>query len=120
MHYFHVMQHKDFSENLRRLRKEKGWTQIDLAKKLKCTQGMITAYETGRRVPTLERLTIMSNLFGVHIDQILGRSDKSLPANEQVKSPKLLKKFEELQQLPPADRRAVFKMIDALVQKNKK
>ena len=111
------MQNNILGTNIRRLRKSKGWTQFDLADKLKCTQGIITAYETGKKYPSHKRLVTIAKLFDVPFEQLIG--EKPLEKTEPVKNPKLLKKFEELQKLPPADRRAVFKMIDALIEKRK-
>jgi len=40
-------------ESLRQLRRSRGWTQIDLADEIGCTQASVSEYERGRVVPPL-------------------------------------------------------------------
>lgn len=42
-----------FAENVKRLRKEKGISQAELARNVGVTQPMIAQYEIGIRVPTI-------------------------------------------------------------------
>ena len=57
--------------NLRFLRKSKGWTQEEMAGKLKIKRSLIGAYEEERAEPKLEVLEIMSELFKLSLDQLL-------------------------------------------------
>jgi len=111
--YIYYMQHGNLSKNIRLLRKQKGWTQIDLAEKLSCTQGIITAYENGVKQPSADKITAMAKLFDVTTDELFGRKEIKSPGKP--KSQKMWKKFEQLQKLPPGDKRTVFKMIDRLL-----
>jgi len=107
-----------FGDNIRLLRKQKGWTQIEFAQKLGCSQAIITAYENNVRKPPADKLTVIAELFGVNVTKLFGTIPKT-KKNENVKNPKLLRKFEQLEQLPANDKRAVFKMIDGLLTQNK-
>lgn len=51
--------------NVRRLRKDKGWTQDELAARLKIEQMAVSLIENNRANPTLETLEDMANCFGV-------------------------------------------------------
>ena len=64
-----------FKENLRALREEHGLKQKDLAKKLFVTQRKVSYWETGKVEPDLTALWDISDIFGVSIDQLLGRSN---------------------------------------------
>ena len=68
-------------ERLRELRKEEGITQIELAEILDKTNGAISAYETGRKNPSLEVLGELADLFGVSTDYLMGREEAK---NEQI------------------------------------
>jgi len=45
-----------FQERLKALRIERGFTQADLAKRMKCPPAMLSHYETGERKPGLDNL----------------------------------------------------------------
>ncbi len=53
-------------------RKKLGLSQEELAKKLKISQKSISKYECGDRRPSYETLVLMSSIFGVSIDYLLG------------------------------------------------
>ena len=60
-----------FAENLRRLRKEQGYTQAELAKLLNINRTTYTKYETGVTEPDFERLQLICEVFGVDYNTIL-------------------------------------------------
>ena len=60
-----------FAENLRRLRKERGYTQAELAKRLNINRTTYTKYETGITEPDFERLKLICEIFNVDYNTIL-------------------------------------------------
>ena len=62
--------------NLRKLRKERGLTQISLQMKTGIEQALLSKFETGERVPPTDVLLILADFYGVSIDYILCRTDK--------------------------------------------
>ena len=62
--------------NLKKLRKEKGLTQIALQMQTGIEQALISKFESGERIPPTETLIILADFFGVSIDYILCRTDK--------------------------------------------
>lgn len=63
-----------FSHHLKKLRKNAGLTQSQLAKKLNLTQSTIAYYESGRKMPTLENAKLIAELFNTNLDYLLGIS----------------------------------------------
>ena len=61
-----------FSERLQQLRKEKGLTQVELAKILNTTQRRISYMESGKVEPDLCTLAILSKFFEVSTDYLIG------------------------------------------------
>ena len=61
--------------NLRVLRKEKGYTQLAVQMKTGIEQALLSKYETGNRVPPTETLLLLAEFYDVSIDYILGRTD---------------------------------------------
>lgn len=58
---------------LRELRKENKMSQEDLGKLLGVTKVSVSGYENGTRVPSLDILNGMLDVFGVSADYLLGR-----------------------------------------------
>jgi len=54
--------------NLKKLRKEKGYTQIALQMKTGIEQALLSKFETGERVPPTETLLRLAEFYDVSID----------------------------------------------------
>lgn len=61
--------------NLKQLRKSKGYTQITVQMKTGIEQALISKYESGERIPPTETLLILADFYDVSIDYILCRTD---------------------------------------------
>ena len=64
-----------FSKRLKVLRKEKGYTQAELAKCINSFLSKVAMWETEKRDPVKEDLLVLSELFDVSIDYLLGKTD---------------------------------------------
>lgn len=72
-------------DNIRFLRKSRGWTQGDFAAKLNIKRSLVGAYEEGRAVPKLLVIQQISLLFGISIDRLLTvdlNKEKVIPASD--------------------------------------
>jgi transcriptional regulator with XRE-family HTH domain len=64
---------KKLADNLKFLRKQRNWTQEELAQHLNISRSQITKWESGDQLPDLEILEKLSNLYEVSIDYLIGR-----------------------------------------------
>lgn len=62
--------------NLRKLRKEKGLSQIAVQMQTGIEQALISKYENGERVLPTETLMQLADFYGVSMDYIMGRTDR--------------------------------------------
>lgn len=62
--------------NLKLLRKNRGYTQIALQMKTGIEQALLSKFENGERIPPTETLIRLADFYGVSIDYILCRTDK--------------------------------------------
>jgi len=62
----------NFKENFKSLRLELGVGQVELAKKLGVSKGVISLWENGLREPTMTSLILISKYFKVSIDDLIG------------------------------------------------
>jgi len=89
-----------FPKRLKYSREYLGITQIEAANTLKIAQNTYSSYETGRSEPSLEMLAMLSKLFGVSVEWLIGlSSDSGVNAMRQVieerEREKILKKMEK-------------------------
>ena len=54
------------------LRRKQGWSQEQFAERVGVSRQTVSKWETGTSIPELEKLVLMSQCFGVPIDQLLG------------------------------------------------
>ncbi|PLT80265.1 helix-turn-helix domain-containing protein, partial [Mediterraneibacter gnavus] len=62
----------DFGITLKTLRTQNNYTQVQLAQKLGLTKSVISAYETGLRLPSYDVLINIAKIFKVSTDYLLG------------------------------------------------
>ena len=61
--------------NLKLLRKSKGYTQIALQMKTGIEQSLLSKFESGERTPPTETLVRLADFYDVSIDYILCRTE---------------------------------------------
>ncbi len=66
---------KSVGSRIRRLREEKDWSQLELAKKVHINNSVMSRIESGKRPVEDELLISFANLFNVTTDYLLGRSN---------------------------------------------
>ena len=66
----------DFGNTLKTLRLRKDMTQAQLANKLGLTKSVISAYETGLRLPSYDILIHIARIYNVSTDYLLGIEQK--------------------------------------------
>ncbi|MBR6687192.1 MAG: helix-turn-helix transcriptional regulator [Clostridia bacterium] len=63
---------QSFGEILKDLRLEKGIGQVELAKSINVSKGIISLWENGLREPKLSNLVALAKFFKVSIDYLAG------------------------------------------------
>jgi len=72
----------EFNEKLQELRKQKGFTQEELAKALFVSRTAVSKWESGRGYPGIDSLKAISALFSVSVDQLLSGEELLTAAEE--------------------------------------
>lgn len=68
-------------KRLKKLREERGISQIRLSVEIGVAQESISAYERGKAVPTCENLIKIAKYLNTSTDYLLGLSEMKLPYN---------------------------------------
>ena len=95
-------------ERTRRLRREKGWTQGELARRVGIKPSRISKYENGTYQPNLATVKAIADALGTTTDHLLGCQTET-GSDAQLKN--LLSRLDEL---PPEPRGAIAEMLDGL------
>lgn len=70
-------------EKIKIARKNKGWTQQELGKKLGISKVSICGYEKGTRIPTMENFIQLLDVLEVSADYLLGREISAVCENDE-------------------------------------
>ena len=68
---------KGLPVRLKQLRNKYGYSQKEVAEKLKISTSIVSGYETGERTPSIEVLLSISYLYNVSTDYLLGKETKT-------------------------------------------
>ncbi len=74
-----------FSENIRRLRAQKGVSQSAVADYLKITKQAYSLYENGRREPDFDTLVKLAEYFGTDVDCLLKNAEDAFISDSRLK-----------------------------------
>lgn len=103
---------KTIGENLRRLRKDRGITQVELAKALSMPQGMISEYELGKARINGSLLAAFVAALNVSADEILGIRP---PGQGQRSDRRFLRRLDKIERLPKRQKQLLLGTIDAVL-----
>ncbi|RRJ63590.1 XRE family transcriptional regulator [Paenibacillus oralis] len=67
-----------FAERFKNLRLEKSISQQDIASSLRVDRTIVSHWERGTRVPSLEVACALADYFDVSLDYLVGRSDSTI------------------------------------------
>ena len=69
----------EFNNRLYELRKQKGFSQEELAGRLNVSRQTVSKWEVGESTPDMEKLLAISDLFGVSLDELV-KGEEAQPA----------------------------------------
>ena len=95
------------------LRKQQGYTQVQLAAMLDVKQYVIASYETGRRRPSAALLPDIARALGISVEELLGMNGSGRKPGP---TPKLQQQIKQLQRLPKTKQKFVSEFLDTVLQ----
>lgn len=105
-----------FGARLKELRKQKGWTQKELASQLDIRFSHLNKYESGMHIPPIEKLIQLAEIFSVTLDYlVLGSRSDDIPLHNT----QLIERLQALEAFDNDDQGAVLRLIDAMIVKRR-
>jgi transcriptional regulator with XRE-family HTH domain len=108
---------QDFPQKLKNLRQSKGWSQGKLGQKIGIDGNRISRYERGALWPSLDLMVGLAKVFDVSMDYLV-RSDKDM-AISTLRNQELVRRIEQLDNIPEADQEALVRVLDAFIKKQR-
>ena len=102
----------DLHSRITELRKQKSWSQSELAKQIQVSREIVGRYERGDAVPSIDIARRMADAFEVSLDYLVGATEKKL--NKET-----INRIEEVDKMKPDDKKMVFAFLDAFITKTK-
>jgi transcriptional regulator with XRE-family HTH domain len=107
-----------FGARLAEIRRRRGLTQQELGKTVGVSQRVVAYYERAGAQPPGAMLNELARALRVRIEELLGT--KPIPDQTRPKTARLLKRLRRVEELPPADQRAVLKILDGLLESRRR
>ena len=100
-----------FGKKLAECRKAKGLSQKELAKLLNTSHSVIGKYEREEMTPSIEAAVKLANLLDTTVGYLLGENKEA----SLLKDTKMLKRLEDIDNLPSEDKQGILYAIDNLL-----
>ncbi len=107
-------------EMIARLRKEMGYTQVELAEKIGLTQNLISAYEVNRLKLSAEMAIRFASALDVSVDDLFGLKSQKNGNNNSKPSLKILRRLKKIESLPASEQKMLLKTIDIFLKASEK
>ena len=101
-------------ERLARLRKERGWTQVELAERVGITQRLVSDYERGRLRLNADIVVRLANALEIATDELLQPKAVQTPLRSKP-SLRVLRRLERIERLPLHQQSTLLKTIDGFL-----
>lgn len=103
------------ADRIKRFRKLRGMTQVQLADKIGISRGLEASYESGRIRLYDDMVARFALALGISADALLGLDETSL---QDVPSVRFTKRLMELEKLPEPKKKALISTLDDLIRAN--
>jgi transcriptional regulator with XRE-family HTH domain len=101
------------SQRLARLRKQRGYTQVELAEKMGSRQVLISAYETDRIALSAEIAVRLAMALEVSTDELLHPNVKKRSTAKP--SLKVMRRLEQIEKLPENKQSFILSALDSML-----
>ncbi len=93
------------------LRKEKGWSQQELAKRIGTSAPIVGRYERDEMVPSVEVAKKLADSFGITLDYLVDDTGRIA----EVKDKTMLRRLAEIESLEQEEKKTIVHVIDSLL-----
>jgi transcriptional regulator with XRE-family HTH domain len=110
-----VISYKEIGQRVRGIRLANDLTQAELAKLLGTSQTALSELERGNRGLTVQQVVKLARALGVTPNDVLGEGKRDR-TQKRPRDARVLRRLYRLEQLPEAQRLAVLKVLDGIIE----
>jgi len=100
-----------FGQRLLALRKQRRWSQPELAKQVGTSGAIIGRYERGEITPSIEVAKKLADAFGVTLDYLV--NDREVP--NILQNQVMLARWQDIDALEPSEQERILSVVDSLL-----
>ena len=104
---------ESIGQRLARIRKERGYTQKQLAERIGLIQELISRYEKEKIRLTVEMLIRLLDALDVSADEFLGRDQMKAESNRV--NLRLVKRMQRIERLPTSKQKTILSSLDMML-----
>lgn len=101
-------------QKITQIRKEKKFSQSDIAEAVGVSRDAISKYERDDIIPSVENAKKIANVLQVSIDYLVSENEK-----DEVIDNNMLERIREIQKLSNMDKQTIINVIDAFIRDTK-
>ncbi len=106
---------KELGQRIKQLRKQKGWTQKELANRTNASHAQLNKYESGQNAPPLDRLILLAEVVDTAVDHLIVCNHKAEPP---IYNRRLIQRFQTVEEFDKEERELVIQLLDAIIAKH--
>jgi transcriptional regulator with XRE-family HTH domain len=104
-----------FGDKVLMIRKQKGWSQQELAEKLGTSGPIVGRYERNEIKPSIEVAKKIADSLDVSIDYLVDENDQLT----ELKDKKMLDRLSQIEHLPESEKEHILTVVDAFLRDTK-
>jgi transcriptional regulator with XRE-family HTH domain len=105
---------KNIGDRIIELRKQKAWSQAELANKVGVSKAQMSRYEGKNVQPPADTIMKIANLLGTTVDFLINGSTDN-KAMSALKDANALAQYKELETLPEKEKNTILHVLNALI-----
>jgi transcriptional regulator with XRE-family HTH domain len=102
---------RTFGARLHEIRRQRGWSQTELAAKVDTSGPIIGRYERGDMTPSIDMARKIADVLGVTLDYLTGGGGTP----EALQDKTMVRRIADLAIIPPSDRDKIVYLMDGLI-----
>jgi transcriptional regulator with XRE-family HTH domain len=106
---------KAFGQRIKELRKQRRWTQKDLAGQVGVPFSVLNKYESGINVPPIEKLIAVAEALQTSVDYLLTGNEAD---TNPIYSNRIIERLKAIQEFTQEEQETALSLLDALILKH--
>ncbi len=109
-----LLQKETLGQRIKRIRKQQGYTQADVGKKVGVAQRLVSDYESGRLRVSVDMLVRFAKAFDINVNELITDAHNSKKEISPIGS-KLTQRIRRIETLPITQQKTIIKTVDAFL-----